>query len=52
MAGTASNKEVYHGRLDCNILYADGAIKLANIERPNGLKTSRILANAKKLRYA
>src|SRR6266567_7154782 len=39
-------------RLDRNMLYADGAIKLANIERPNGLKTSRILANAKKLRYA
>jgi hypothetical protein len=39
-------------RLDRNMLDTHGAIKLANNERPIGLKISRILANAKKLRYA
>jgi len=34
------------------MLYAGGAIKLANIEGPNGLIWKSILAHACKVRYA
>jgi hypothetical protein len=39
-------------RPDRNMLYAGGAIKLANIEGPNGLIWKSILAHACKVRYA
>jgi hypothetical protein len=38
--------------LDRNMLYADGAFKLAHVEGPNGLTCLPILANARNIRYA
>jgi hypothetical protein len=38
--------------LDRNMLYADGAFKLAHVEGPNGLTFLPILANARNIGYA
>ena len=38
--------------LDRNMLYADGAFKLAHVEGPNVLTCLPILANAQNIRYA